>query len=341
MKIFYYHLKDKTKINNFILENGGHLLQSYDWGKFQESEGHQIYRLGVESGSEILIYVQALIYKLPLNKSYLYIPRGPVFNKSSKNSDRQKILEIILNELKKLAKNNRAIFIKIDPEIERGTEEERLYTDAGFIVSSKKIQPADTLILNIGGSEEEILQPMHHKTRYNIRLSARKEVKVRIGKDERDVAAFYNLMAMTADRDNFKPHSKNYYHNQLKILGTDNLVKLYLAEKDHHIIAGIIVSFWGGRATYLHGALDSQYRKFMAPHLLQWEAILDAKKNGCKEYDMWGIAPKDHDNQHPWSGITRFKEGFGGKKLYFAGPFDLVLQKFWYRLYKLASVKKA
>ena len=69
----------------------------------------------------------------------------------------------------------------------------------------------------------------------------------------------------------------------------------------------------------------------MAPYLLQWEQIKEAKKRGCIEYDFWGIDDKK------WPGVTRFKKGFGGQEITYPGAFDLIFQPIWYRLYKIAK----
>lgn len=339
MKTTYYKKKDKKLIDQFLLNNHGHLLQSFLWGEFQSNESHRVYNIGVEDKGEILIYAQIIVYYLPLKKSYLYIPRGPVFNSSNYAETNKNVMAILLNEVKAIAKKENSIFLKIEPEVRNDSEESRLYVNLKFKQSAKKIQPVDTLIIDIGKDEDQILKSMHHKTRYNIRLAGRKGISVRSGKGDQDIDSFYDLMIKTTRRDNFKPHSKKYYHNQLKTLGKENLIKLYLAEKDNQVVAGIIVTFWGKRATYLHGALDSKYRKYMGPHLLQWEAIQDAVERGCEEYDMWGIAPQKHDEDHPWTGITRFKTGFGGEKLHLTGSLDLIYQKVWYEVYKTMSSK--
>jgi len=88
---------------------------------------------------------------------------------------------------------------------------------------------------------------------------------------------------------------------------------------------------WG---IYYYGASDNHYRKVMAPYLLQWEAIKESKKRGCKYYDFLGIAPEGAVN-HPWAGVTQFKGKFGGEVVDYPKAKDLVLKPFWYFLYKL------
>ena len=79
----------------------------------------------------------------------------------------------------------------------------------------------------------------------------------------------------------------------------------------------------------MHGASDHDYRALMAPYLLHWEVIKYAKEHGLSEYDLWGIDEKK------WSGVTRFKKGFGGREVKYTGSYDYVFMPIWYRLYRL------
>ena len=74
----------------------------------------------------------------------------------------------------------------------------------------------------------------------------------------------------------------------------------------------------------------------MAPHLLQWRQIQKAKELGFKYYDFWGVAPDKASDNHPWTGITRFKKSFGGQGISYVGAYDLILDTVWYKIYKIA-----
>ena len=134
------------------------------------------------------------------------------------------------------------------------------------------------------------------------------------------------MLQDTAKRGRFKIHPEEHYEKMLKISG----MELFVAEYQNKIIAANIVLFYGKRAIYLHGASDYEYRNLMAPYLLQWHQILEAKKQGRNEYDFWGIDEKK------WPGVTRFKKGFSGKEIFYPGAYDLVFQPLWYRIYKIA-----
>lgn len=279
-------------------------LQSKNWADFQKALGRRVWQI-----DEILV----IEHNLPLNKSYLYSPRcGGNF-----------LSESLLEKIKEIAKQENAIFFKIEPLRQAQGKPFR---------KSTNIQPTKTLILDITKSEQELLEQMHYKTRYNIKLAEKKGILVK--KDKSKFEEFWKLIKQTTKRDKFRPHPKEYYRKMLGIPGVELFAAIY---KDKVIAANIVVFYppllikSGGQAIYLHGASAYEHRNLMAPHLLQWEQILEAKKRGCAEYDFWGIDEKK------WPGVTRFKKGFGGREIFYPGAYDLVFQPIWYWIYKLAK----
>jgi lipid II:glycine glycyltransferase (peptidoglycan interpeptide bridge formation enzyme) len=275
-------------------------LQSDKWAEFQKSLDRKIWQIDS-------IYI--IKYNLPLGKSYLYAPRcGGNF-----------LSESFLNKVKQVAKKERVIFFKAEPlDPARG----KPFLEKFGFIKSNSLQPQRTLILNINKSEEKLLSQMHQKTRYNIQLARKKGVKIQKSKN---FERFWELLQDTAKRSNFHTHSKKYYKKMLEIPETE----LFVAELDNKVIAANIVLFYNKRAIYLHGASNYEHRNLMAPYLLQWYQILEAKKKGCDEYDFWGIDSKK------WPGVTRFKKGFNGKEISYVGAYDLVFQPVWYKIYKI------
>jgi lipid II:glycine glycyltransferase (peptidoglycan interpeptide bridge formation enzyme) len=105
-------------------------------------------------------------------------------------------------------------------------------------------------------------------------------------------------------------------------------------------VGAIILSFFGGVATYLHGASSDEHRNLMANYFLQWEAIKRAKEKGMKKYDFFGIAVEL--NRKKWAGITRFKKGFcpDCEPIIFPGCYDLVLCPGKYFVYRILQFFK-
>lgn len=339
-------------LNNFLRENRASFLQSLEWGEFLRATGQEVKNLIVEENSIIVAVAQVIKRPLVLGKFYWHCSRGPIFNfqflslqdisRRETISNQFSIAEIFKLFIKYLHNLGRdAVFLRIDPDWSV-TEKEKIEVlkKLGFKKSLHEIQPKDTLILDIVKSEEELLKEMHQKTRYNIRLAEKRGVQVRQSAAPEDLERFYKLLKTTARRDKFFLHKKEYYQKQLEILGKTGAEQLFLAEYNGKTIAGILVLFFGDTAIYLHGASDNEFRNLMAPHLLQWSAILEAKKRGRKTYDFWGIASTNAPENHPWAGVTRFKRGFGGKEVNYIGAYDFVFNKFWHWLYNLRRRSK-
>ncbi|HRY52256.1 MAG TPA: peptidoglycan bridge formation glycyltransferase FemA/FemB family protein [Candidatus Portnoybacteria bacterium] len=328
-------LEEKTKEtwNNFILANGGSFLQSFEWGEFQEKVGRKVKRLVGDNWS-----AQFIQYKLPcVNKFYWYCPRGPIMPGW--------LMEELIARFKTEIKEKNDIFFRLGPgwEIDNGFENK--LKKEGFQQLPYDIEPAQTLILDIAKTEDELLAQMHEKWRYNIRLAERKGVQIKNFSStdsdfEKYFDEFYQLVDKgTSERKEIKHHDKEYYKKQLEIKGEKIEFKLFVAEYENKVIAANIVVIFGSRSTYLHGATSSEHREVMAPHLLQWEQIKYAKAQSCSEYDFWGIYneyTKDKRGKS-WEGFTRFKRGFGGREVNYVGYFDYPLSEFWYFVYRLVQ----
>src|SRR3989338_3403699 len=120
MEFLLNPLIGKEEWNEFIAENGGSFLQSYEWGNFQQMSGHDVTRIVVKESGLIMLAAQIFRYTLPLGKSYLYIPYGPVFNLSETGRDRE-VFDFFVAELKKIAnKESGVIFLKVEMDKECG-----------------------------------------------------------------------------------------------------------------------------------------------------------------------------------------------------------------------------
>lgn len=327
MKIIEIDSKNKEKWDDFVKSHKqGSFLESYKWGELQKKEGKKIWRFAIEKNDKYLGTMLLVKQDLPLGFSYLYSPMGPVMSLANLEI---KIGKDLMAKTYSIAEQEKSIFLRLEPKTSSLAK-----IPLGF-VKSFQVQPNNTQVLDISKSEEELLKEMHYKTRYNIRLAQRQGVKVSqsSGKDE-DLEVFYKLTLETSKRAGISCHPKSHYREILEVLGPD-MARLYLAKYEGKVVAAAIVIFFGNIATYVHGASSDELRNVQAPHLVQWLAILDAKKAGCRHYDFGGIAPEDASESHPWSGITKFKKGFGGYSESYMGSIDFPYRQGLYNLYLL------
>ena len=90
-----------------------HVLQSWAWGAFKSRQGWQARPLLFQSGGQTVAAAMVLRRRLPLLRtSVLYVPRGPALDWHDAALAAQ-----VLGELERLARRQRAILLKIDPDV--------------------------------------------------------------------------------------------------------------------------------------------------------------------------------------------------------------------------------
>ena len=226
-----------------------HILQTDAWGELKSAFGW--YALRAEVGP---LNVQILFRKLPLGLTIAYIPKPPVslFRKN-----------VALGaEVDRVCKKNKAIFLKVEPDEWEVADQQ--YALDGWRIGDP-IQPPRTIVIDLRGSDDEILGRMKQKTRYNIRLSGRKGVTVRAWDD---IDAFYEMIQTTGGRDGFGVHTKEYYQQAYKLFVTSGSAELLVAEYEGKPLAAVMVFISGNRAWYMYGASNNEERNKMPTYLI-------------------------------------------------------------------------
>ena len=305
--------------NHFLSQHpNAHLLQTGEWGELKSAFGWKPVRIvNGDFGAQILFR------KLPLGFTIAYIPKT--------NLDQS-----LLAEIDQICKQNHAIFLKLEPDFWTGEQPETWNLE--LETSPHNIQPPRTIIVDIRGSEGEILAKMKQKTRYNIRLAEKKGVTIRAWND---IESFHKMMLVTGGRDGFGVHSLGYYQRAYELLHPTDMCEILVAEYEGKLLATLFVARNGNRAYYLYGASTDEERNRMPTYLLQWEAMKWAKAHGCEEYDLWGVPDEDEATLEAnfetrrdglW-GVYRFKRGFGGELKRAAQAMDRVYNPLMYWAY--------
>lgn len=312
----------------------GCFTQSALWQKVKNNWGWEGVLSRAQDGS-VRGACGVLVQKIPaLRTAFLYAPRGPVCDLGDRET-----LQDLKAGADALAEKYRAHTLKWDPDISAGNtaflalmEEmgfKRIAGPEGF----ETIQARFNYRLDIAGkSEEEILQGLTQKTRYNVRLAQRKGVEIRVCGPEK-VPDFWRLMQVTGERDGFNIRPQEYFVRMLESLGEH--ARLYMGFYEGEAICGALATNFAGKTCYVYGASDNAHRNVMPNYLMQWEMIRWAVQTGCALYDFQGVAG-DLDESKPIYGLYRFKRGFGGYLDELAGEFD-----FEYRPAVARMVEKA
>ena len=277
-----------------------HPLQTPAWADFRRAMGIDV----VEVSGWFVSF-----HKIPATFWTIgYFPKGPLPTKK------------MIDELNRVGKEKHAIFIQLEPNIEKGS--------VPLPPSHHPLFTKYTFILDLNKSENELLAAMHSKTRYNIRIAQKHGVVVREDNDAFDT--YLALTKETTNRQGFYAHNELYHRTMWNIMHKAGIAHLFTAVYNNEILSAWIVFVYGDTIYYPYGSSSRNHREVMAPTLLLWEiAKWSRRQTGIKKFDLWGA-----DQRY---GFHKFKQGFNPALIEFAGSFDLVINKPLYILYTLAD----
>jgi serine/alanine adding enzyme len=320
----------------------GHLLQASSWGVLKQQSGWQAQRVlvvgsdGPQAGAQLLI-------RRRLGLSVAYVPRGPLFGL------RWAANALLLAALDRMARSNRAVFLRLEPNVlEDDSQAGELHSALlieGFRTATP-LQPHTSIHLDLAPASEQLLAGMSKGHRADIRRAAREGVAVRTGQGAADLAAFYAIMEQTGTRAEFAIHSRVYYQAAWELFGGEteraaDASQLFLAEQHGATLAACMIFAWAGVGLYLYGGSTEAGLKSGANHALQWHAIQWARARGCRMYDFWGVPDQfglaaraadaeerarleEQAKRDPLYGVFRFKKGFGGRVTRYLPAYDRV-----------------
>lgn len=305
-----------------------HPLQSWQWGEARKKMGIEVIRIGEFGDNHTLQNVyQMTLHSIPYTRFIVgYLPRSVIPSKE------------VLVFLHNFGKKRKVIFIKIEPYARKSQnlkpKSQLNSKQFEMYQSPHPLFPNWTLVLDLTKTEEELLTSMKQKTRYNIRLAQRKGVYVKEESNEKGFEIFSRLFFETCKRQKYFSHNRTYHRivwETLKNYITHILIAYYKAEP----LAAYELFHFKNTLYYPYGGSSLNFRNFMAPNLLMWEAICLGKRLGATTFDMWGSLPPNYSPEHPWSGFTKFKEGYGAEFVEMVGSYDLVVDAFLYKVYNL------
>ena len=294
----------------------GHFLQSRLWADVKDSWTWEAVIVRGPNNA-VKAGISVLIRKMPgLPYTLMYAARGPVCDVHDEDA-----LAELTRGAAAIAKKHHAYALKLDPDVKSDdTQFIEIMKKLGYVhrPGSKNfdgVQPNYVFRLDVKDkTEDELLAAFHQKTRYNLRLSIRKGVEVRLcGKEM--LPAFSAIMQETGARDGFIVRPLSYFEKMLDALGEH--ARLYMAFWQDKPIAGTIAIHYGNKVWYLYGASSNQYRNVMPNYQLQWEMIRWALDTKCDIYDFRGVSG-DLTPENPLYGLYLFKKGFSGELVEFA-----------------------
>jgi len=325
-----------------------HPLQTWEWGDFRKESGNGVIRFVNAHKKTVIDSYQLLIHNLPYSSYKI----GTLIKCPKPTKE-------LFPFIKKIARENKLIFIKLEPNVVIYSNTSTGKTSTSNRVSkppsNSKSPTANQLIsllknngcvrgktlftptsfwIDLTRPEEDLLKSFSPKTRYNIRLSEKHGVKITEDNSQKAFDKYLKLTFETAKRQGFYAHTEKYHKLMWKSLyksPTTNhkspIARLITATYNNEIITTWILFVWRNFLYYPYGASSDKYKNVMANNLMMWEAIKFGKKMGLKTFDLWG--------REEGKGFTKFKEGYNPQVVEFLGSWDLVTNKPLYYLYRV------
>ena len=318
-----------------------HVLQTWEWGEFKRiTTGWEPLRLAFKRGDQFIAMASVGIRRIgPLK--VMYISKGPALAYEDANLTAE-----VLDHLQTLARKQRAIWLKIDPDVLAATGFPGEMDDApdstgqaitqtlksrGWRFSEDQVQFRNTICIDLTQSEDELLAAMSQNTRRKVRTAEKKGVTVRAGTPA-DLSILYDLYRTTGERDHFLIRTPGYYELAWRSFMEAGLAQALIAEYEGQPIAHVILLHFGQKCWYFYGASANAERERMPNYLLQWEAMRWAKSQGYAIYDMWGAPDNFNESDSMW-GVYEFKRGFRGTVTRHIGAWDYAPYPLLYAIY--------
>lgn len=318
-----------------------HILQTWEWGEFKrDTTGWHPQRLAFQKNGKTVAMASVGVRSVgPLK--VMYVSKGPALAYEDAN-----LFEQVLIALENRAKSQRAIWLKIDPDVILGTgipnEEDaqdnprgqaivKILEKRAWTFSDSQVQFRNTINIDLSQSEDDILMNMSQNMRRKVRTAEKKDVIIRSA-TLADLPILYDLYQVTGERDDFLIRPFDYYKQAWQRFMEAGLAHALIAEFEGKPIAHVILFHFGQKCWYFYGASSNEERNRMPNYALQWEAMKWAKAQGYTLYDMWGAPDIFDESDHLW-GVYQFKSGFRGTVTRHIGAWDFAPSNLLYKGY--------
>ncbi len=180
---------------------------------------------------------------------------------------------------------------------------------------------------------------MRKTTRYLIRKAQKEGVIVQECTHPKEVKTLYRLQMEAVKRHKFVPFSKEFFTKLLKAFMPNQNIILLKASYKKKTQALAMFMLYGKEVTYHYSGSSFKHPKIPSSYAMLWEAIKMAKEKNFKLFNFWGIAPEGVKN-HRFSGVTTFKQGFGGFRVNYIHAHDLPINPLYLSTYLFGLIRK-
>jgi len=310
-----------------------HFLQTSAWATFQEALDRQVIERSCASWHYLAVIEAPVGFGSRMHRR-LYVPYGPTCAS-------EEALSEALKDLLEEAKRHSVSYVRVEPMVLKGTRklDMRMY---GGQKKTRSYQPDRTLLIDLTQDESQLIKAMSSTNRNLWNTHAAKGMKIVKSYNQKDMPAFLDMMHIMAERTGIIVHDDDYFMKMAAALFATKASGLVFIEHGGKPI--VTAMFYdnpdNGTRYYAYAGSHDEARKLQANSPLVTYLMLDAKKQGFKTFDLYGVAPEG-DTTHSWAGHSKFKRSFGGVDHEYLGTWEIPADRLKYALAKLSRhIKK-
>jgi CelD/BcsL family acetyltransferase involved in cellulose biosynthesis len=166
-----------------------------------------------------------------------------------------------------------------------------------------------TFVLTLPDDPEQVrfgTSRNHGRIRWAVRRAGREGVTVREAESPADLRAWYALYLATMRTHAVPPRPLRFFTALWEELRARGLLRLLLAEQGTRLLAGSMFLMLGSTVFYAYNGRRGDALGLRPNDLIQWHAIHDAVRAGCRRYDFGEV----EDDQ---AGLAGFKSKWGAE----------------------------
>ena len=293
--------------------------QTYVWSQLEATiEGKTPWgALRAERNGKPVAYVGLIDYQTH-GYHYLRAAHGPVWVEDPTAADEHEFIGALRSYVRK--RDHKQVFVRMAVKADLQECSPTLST----------IPYNQTVIMDISGSDDDILARMKPRGRRDVRKALRESPATYADETElatKSFAEYYDVMLETAERDGFHAGTLQSYENMIRILGPKHC-RVFAGRVDGRVVTWTITTINGTAAVRYYGAssADVPNRNFVTDGLIYFEACTLAA-DGIATYDMMGIG---NDFAPSLKGLNTFKTKFAKDVVDIAPDRDVPLRPLVY-----------
>jgi lipid II:glycine glycyltransferase (peptidoglycan interpeptide bridge formation enzyme) len=284
------------------------LPQTWEYGSAKAmAEGWQVQRFVVTDDNDLPTGLfQVLVKGLPILGGVARVNRGPLMLRDEYDDSNHLALHAIA-VLVRESRRHRWWMMQIAPLLPPGDGAEEALRAMGF--RRQPLCPMDSAVLSLEQSDDKLMMGLNGKWRNCLRKGQKLGVMVKLDGGGRESFQWLLDFYRTQQREKrFDGTSDRMLRalaaNQSQSFKFNIFIAMDGSGASQASMLGVLVALqFGDVSEYLIGATNERGRANQANSVLLWEAILDAKRNGCRWFDVGGLAERTP------KGIAKFKKG--------------------------------